>query len=232
MTTTPLLSGESQRRVAEEAVAAETHARAKARKYFKWSAGLFAASATVGVIFPPAALPGLMALICGTAGIVTAAYGSGHRLNAKMLAQVKTEAGEAGFADKMKARAERLGRIFKRADKWSDRSLYGAIGLAAAAWLAPPVAPLAWGIYSAVVCFMAGATLVRAVTRDPSKSAQALNATTQELAARDGTPTAPPPANTNTPVLPGLSPDFAKAVNGPAPAAEPAHVQAPPPPKP
>lgn len=232
MTAAAFLSGESQQRIAAEAGAAETRAHAKARKYFKWSIGLFAASAVVGTIFPPAALPGLMALVCATAGIVTGAYGGGHSVNAKMLAQVKTQAGEAGFADKMKARAERLGRIFRRADKWSDRGLYGAMGLAAIAWLAPPVAPLTWAIYGVVVSFMAGATLVRAVTRDPNKSAQALNATTQALAARDAVPPPPPPANTNTP--PALSLDFSKAVNGPAPAADvaPAPVQAPPPPKP
>src|SRR3569833_1730630 len=127
MTQALVLSGDSQRRIAEEAAAAEAVERFFARKHFKWSAGLFAAGVVVAAVFPPAALPGLISFISITAGSVTTAYGTGHNLNAKMLANVKKEAGEEGFAEKMQARAKRLATLFRRSDKTSDRALYGAL---------------------------------------------------------------------------------------------------------
>jgi hypothetical protein len=232
MTQALLLSGESRRRIADEAEAAEAVEHKKARKHFRWSIGLFVAGVAVATAFPPAALPGLVSFIALTAGVVTTAYGTGHSTNAQMLAEVKKEAGQDGFADKMKARADKFAKIFRRADKISDRTLYGALALAGAAFLAPVAAPVIWAVYGPLVCVMGAATLVRAVARDPNKSAAAINATRQELGARDTLAAKVPPANDNPPAPPALVADFGKTVNGPAPAVNAEPVKAPTPPKP
>ncbi len=239
MTQALSLSADSQRRVAEQADADAQRAHAKARKSFKWSLGGFAAAVAVAAVFPPAALVGVAMLIAGTVGIVAGAYAAGHKIDEAMLKSVKKESAKKGFAEKMQKRAGRLSKLFSRSDKLSDYSLFSALGLAGVALLAPPVAPIAWAAYSVAIYTMAGATLVRAVTRDSNSSATRISVLTQELAAQDGLKSAVKPSNENNPpAAPALSnapspaKEFDKAVNGPAPDAKAEPVKALPPPKP
>jgi hypothetical protein len=235
---TLVLSADSRRRIAEQADADAQRAHAKAKKSFKWSLAGFGVALAVATVFPPAALAGVAMLVGVTVGIVSGAYAAGHKANESMLKTIKKESAEDGFAEKMQKRAGRLGNLFRRSDKVSDYGLYAALGLAAVAWFVPPVAPLAWSLYSVAVSTMAAATLVRAVTRDPSASATNVSIATQNLATQDSL--APQPSNQNQPPAPPLSAaptpakDFDKVANGAAPeAAKPVEpAKAPPPPKP
>jgi hypothetical protein len=227
MTQAPVLSSASQRLVAEEADKEQSHAYAKAKKRLWWTLGGFAASAAIAVVFPPAALTGVASLVAGVVGFISGTYALGNVVNAKMLDKVKKESGQEGFADKMKKRAGTLFKVFKRADKISDYSLYSAIGLAALAIFVPPAAPVAWSLYSAAIYVMAGSVITRAATRDAHQSADTISALTQDLSARDSLKaTLTPSNNDNTPPAPGLanapspSQGFDKAVNGPPPEAE------------
>ncbi|TAL27567.1 MAG: hypothetical protein EPN97_17015 [Alphaproteobacteria bacterium] len=227
MTQAPILSSESQRLVAEEADKEQSRAYAKGKKRLWWTLGGIAASIAIAAVFPPAALTGVASLVAGAVGFISGIYALGNAVNAKMLDKVKEESRQEGFADRMKKRAGKLFTVFNRADKISDYSLYGAVGLAALAILVPPAAPVAWSLYSAAIYVMAGAVITRAATRDAHQSADTISALTQVLSARDSLKvTLAPSNNDNQPPAPGLtnapspSQGFDKAVNGPAPDAE------------
>jgi hypothetical protein len=241
MTQALTLSSDSQRLVAETAEKEEQRALKSVKKRLWWTLGGFAAAAAITAVLPPAGLTVITTFAAATVGFISGIYGIGDAVNAKMLDKVKKESGQEGFAEKMKKRAGTLFKVFKRADKISDYSLYAAIGLATLAILAPPAAPVAWALYSAAIYVMAGSVITRAATRDAHKSADTVSTLAQELSAHDSLKTTlAPSGNDNQPPAPGLanapSPTlgFEKAVNGPATpdAPPPAPANKLPPPKP
>jgi hypothetical protein len=236
MTQALILSQDSQRLIADTAGKDEERAHAKAKKSLWWSLGGFAASLAVAAVFPPAALPGVVSLVASVVGIIAGAHAVGHYADKKMLGSIKKDCAKEGFADKMKSRAVRLGNVFRRAGKVSDYGLYGALGFAAVALLAPPAAPVAWGLYSAAIYVLGGATLLSIFTGDAAKSADKMNIATQTVAARDTLAETLKVSNQNKPPALSASPSpgksFDKAVNGAAPAADAAPVKTPPAPKP
>lgn len=227
MTQALILSSDSQRLVAEEADKEQSRAHEKAKKRLWWTVGGIAASVAITAVFPPAALVGVASLVAATVGFISGIYALGNLVNEKMLNKVKKEAGQEGFTEKMKKRAGTLFKVFNRADKISDYSLYTAVGLAALAIFVPPAAPVAWSLYSAAIYVMAGGVITRAATRDAHKSADTISGLALDLSARDTLKaTITPSNNDNQPPAPGLSntpspaQSFDKAVNGAAPEAE------------
>lgn len=209
------LTTNDQSRIADQAEALGKAAKSKARRHFQWGFGFLAASALVAVVFPPAVLPGLVTFIGGIAGVLNTAYGIGNSIDAKAMSGIRKDAGKEGFADKLKSRAQRLVNFSRRADKLSDYSLFGALGFAVLAVLAPAVAPLAWGLYAAAAWTTGVTTLAHVLTRDASSSLTVVDATTQAAvqpaAANQNTPpSAAAPALTQSPA-PG--PAFDKAAN-------------------
>ncbi|MEZ0223064.1 MAG: hypothetical protein ACAH83_00795 [Alphaproteobacteria bacterium] len=240
MTQALTLSTDSQRLVAEAADQEQQRAQKSAKRRLWWTLGGAAAAVAISVVFPPAALTGVAVLVASAVGFISGIYALGDVVNDRMLSKSKKESGQEGFADKMKKRAGSLFKVFKRADKISDYSLYTALGLAAVAILVPPAAPVAWSLYSAAIYVLGGSVITRAATREAHKSADTISALTQDLSARDSLNAMITPSNNdNQPPAPGLanapSPTqgFDKAVNGPAPDAQPpAPVNKLPPPKP
>lgn len=230
------LSPASQQQIADEAEARAVAAGKKAKKNLWWSFAGFAATAAVTAFFPPAVLPGVIALAGAAVGIMNGAYGIGYSANEHMLRKVKEESSQEGFVEKLQKRAAGLNRIFMRSNKLSDYGMYAAIGLAAVSWLVPVVAPVTWGLYTIGIFTMAGGTLVNAVTRDSSVSIGVISALATNLGEKDTLAAQIKPSNDNPPALsntPSPSKEFDKAVNGPtADAPAPAPVKTPAPPKP
>ena len=223
MTQALVLSNDSQRRILEEADADTARARKGAKKNLLWSLGAFAATAAVALVFPPAGLATVAMVATSIVGLLTGVHAAGHFLNERTLGNIKKEIKDDSFVDKMKNRDARISKFARIASKVSDYGLFGAIGMAAAAFLFPPVAPVAWALYSAGIYTMAAGTFANSAARESERSATKLNRLTQALAPHDSLKAVLEPSNQNKPSglsnTPSPSAEFDKAANGNTPEA-------------
>jgi hypothetical protein len=234
-----ILSTDSRNKIAELADSEQRSETRKTKSRLAWGLGGFAAAVVLGALVAPTGLGAVAVIASYVVGVIGSAHAAGHFINEKTLGKVKAEANEEGFAEKHAKRKSFFNKVFRRSDKISDRSMWGALGCFAVAMLAPPVAPIAWAAYNASLITMGTTALASIVTKYASRSADRVADTTLLLAAQDTLKASIQPSNENKPNAPGLSNapapgnDFSKAVNGPdntAPAEAP--VKAPPPPKP
>lgn len=217
MTDRLILSKEHQENIAAHAGAEARQSRESMKSSLTWFAGVTIATLAMVVALPAttAAVVGVL----GTAGaIIAGAYAASHYANAREMDKVQKTVGEESFVGNLAAKAKRLMKLNKTADRVSTIGLFANIGLLATGLLFPPAAVVTEPLRFFAIMAWGGGALVTASTRAEARSLETLDRTASRYAERDTLDATLAPANdhapstlTNAPA-PGLA--FDKAVKG------------------
>jgi len=217
MTDRLILSKPHQEEVAAQAARDARLSRDSMKSSLKWFGGF-----VLGTVAAVAALPvipaAIAAVVGGSIALVAGTYAASHFANAREMDKVQKSVGDDSFVGNLAAKASRLTKLNKFADRASTIGLYTNVALLLTGLLFPPAAVIIEPIRFLAVMAWGGGALVNAATGAEAKSLQSLSDTASIYAPRDTLDSTLTPANdlapsklTNAPA-PGLA--FDKAVKG------------------
>lgn len=146
------------------------------------------AAVTAGILLAaPLTLPVIIgAVVTGTIGLICADNAVNHYINTREMEKVKREAGDVGFADKIKSRAEHFSKLHRR----MDNTALAGVGLFASmafATLAFPAAAPVLGVLKFVgsVAWLGG-QMARDALKESRTSTRMLDFTVSRRSPKDG----------------------------------------------
>lgn len=217
MTDRLILSKPHQEEVAAHAARDARRSRDSMKSSLKWFAG--AALATVaGAALLPVVTATVVSVLGSAGAIIAGAYAVSHYANAREMDKVQKTVGDDSFVGNLAAKASRLMKLNKTADRVSTIGLFANIGLLATGLLFPPAAIVTEPLRFLAVMAWGGGALVNASKRAGARSLERLDGVAAMYAERDTLGAALAPANDLAPSklnhapAPGLA--FDKAVKG------------------
>lgn len=217
MTDRLILSKQHQEEVAAQAAVTARSSRDSMKSSLKWFGGAVLAT-VAGALVLPAATAAVVGVLGGAGALIAGAYAASHYANAREMDKLQKTVGEETFVGNLAAKAKRLTKLNKTADRASTIGLFANLGLLATGLLFPPAAVVTEPLRFFAIMAWGGGALVTASTRAEARSLETLDRTASRYAERDTLDATLAPANdlapstlTNAPA-PGLA--FDKAVKG------------------
>ena len=181
------------------------------------------AAVTAGILLAaPLTMPVIIgAVVTGAIGLICGDNALNHYINTREMERTKRDAGEVGFADKIKSRAEHYSKLHRR----MDNTALAGVGLFASMAFAALAFPAAAPVLGVLKFIGSGAWLGGQMARDALKesreSTRMLDFTVSRRAPKDGlvailTPSNENAAGTGLSRVPSPGADFDRAAQNPA----------------
>jgi hypothetical protein len=179
----------------ERADDAQQTQRGKGIRKLMIAFGAAAAAAGAAILCPPSAPVTVAAVVLGAGGVLSGVFAAGDFAGVKMMDNIRKEAGDEDFVEKMSGRHARLQKFLARTKIVENGSLVvmGAAGLAA---LLAPASPVAWPLYFAANAAFTGSWSLRTATKEAAETLAHANMLAQDLLV---------PAETPAPVQAGMA---------------------------